>query len=121
MPLELGLYLGCKIYGGRVQARKACLILDSEPYRYRASISDIAGLDIHSHSGDPVTAIIEIRNWLASVSRIQGLPGGVKIAARYTAFLRELPDRCAEFQLSHDHLTFSDLQAMVEKWLETKR
>jgi hypothetical protein len=37
MPLELGLHLGCKRFGGEDQRRKACLIFDSEPYRYRAS------------------------------------------------------------------------------------
>src|SRR5258708_35969334 len=40
MPLGLGLYLGCKLFGGGTQHKKACLILDSDPYRYRASISD---------------------------------------------------------------------------------
>src|SRR5438270_470458 len=47
MPLELGLYLGCKRYGGAQQRRKACLGMDSDQYRYRASISDISGQDIH--------------------------------------------------------------------------
>jgi hypothetical protein len=74
MPLELGLYLGCKLFGGGAQRKKACLILDSDPYRYRASISDISGQDIHSHKGDPMRAISEVRNWLASVSKTKGLP-----------------------------------------------
>lgn len=42
MPLELGLFLGCKRYGGPRQATKRCLILDSDRYRYRAFLSDIA-------------------------------------------------------------------------------
>ena len=31
MPLELGLFLGCKRFGGAAQRKKACLILDSDP------------------------------------------------------------------------------------------
>jgi hypothetical protein len=31
MPLELGLYLGCKRFGGGTHHGKACLILDTDP------------------------------------------------------------------------------------------
>jgi hypothetical protein len=86
MPLELGLYLGCKRYGDKRQRQKACLVLDSDPYRYRASISDISGQDVHAHGRVPEKAIIELRNWLASVSRRKGLPGGSEIVGRYTRF-----------------------------------
>ncbi len=51
MPLELGLYLGCRRYGGKSQSKKKCLILDREAYRYRNFISDISGQDIHAHGG----------------------------------------------------------------------
>lgn len=48
MPLELGLFLGCKRFGPESQSRKRTLILDSEQYRYRQFISDIAGQDIRA-------------------------------------------------------------------------
>jgi hypothetical protein len=35
MPLELGIFLGAKKYGGPKHARKSCLILDREPFRYQ--------------------------------------------------------------------------------------
>jgi hypothetical protein len=35
MPLELGLFLGCKRFGAPAQRKKKCLILDSDRYRYR--------------------------------------------------------------------------------------
>jgi hypothetical protein len=34
MPLELGLFLGAQRFGGGAQRRKACLLLDREPYRW---------------------------------------------------------------------------------------
>src|SRR5205085_10402919 len=46
MPLELGAFLGAKHFGNNRQKRKACLILDSEKYRYQKFISHIAGQDI---------------------------------------------------------------------------
>jgi hypothetical protein len=45
MPLELGLFLGCKRFGSPNQSKKRTLVLDSDPYRYRGFISDIAGQD----------------------------------------------------------------------------
>src|SRR6266550_5360914 len=46
MPLELGMFLAAKRFGGAKQRRKVCLVLDTMPYRYQQFISDIAGQDI---------------------------------------------------------------------------
>ena len=43
MPLELGLFLGARRFGDRMQQRKNCLTLDRQPHRYQAFLSDIAG------------------------------------------------------------------------------
>ena len=118
MPLELGLFLGCKRFGGEPHRSKACLILDRDPYRYRTFISDISGQDIHAHGGQPRQAIIEVRNWLVSVSGRKLLPGGIEIADRYDLFLRTLPARCAKLRRDHASLTFADLTEMIETWLE---
>lgn len=121
MPLELGLYLGCKVFGSGTQHKKACLILDSDPYRYRASISDISGQDIHSHRGEPARAITEVRNWLATVSKTRGLPGGAEIAIRYKRFLKDLPKLCTRLKRQSKDLTFADFSEMVEIWLTPGR
>jgi hypothetical protein len=119
MPLELGLYLGCKRFGAETQQKKACLILDTHPYRYRDFISDIAGLDIHSHNGDPERAVREVRNWLAGVSHRKGLPGGDEVVARYNSFLKDVPRICAQLKRDPDSLTFTDIAETIEIWLET--
>jgi hypothetical protein len=121
MPLELGLDLGCKRFGRGAQRLKKCLILDSEPYRYRASISDISGQDIHSHKGEPERAIAEVRNWLASDSMARGLPGGAEIAIRYGRFRKDLPKTCRKLKRRPKDLTFADFSEMVEIWLEEAR
>jgi hypothetical protein len=76
MPLELGLFLGAKRYGGPMQSRKRCLVLDREPYRYQRFISDLAGQDIRAHGGDIEAAIRETATWLRIQSRLQSIPGG---------------------------------------------
>jgi len=121
MPLELGLYLGCKFYGSSAQRKKGCLILDSEPFRYRVFISDISGQDIHSHNGDPVRAITEVRNWLANLSGERGLPGGADIAAKYGKFVEDLPKICGNLKRKPTALTFADFSETVEIWLESVR
>jgi hypothetical protein len=121
MPLELGLYLGCKIFGTVAQQRKGCLILDGEPYRYRASISDISGQDIHIHGGKPNRAITEVRNWLANASKTKGLPGGAEIVDRYAQFTKDLPKICKDLKRLPKDLTFADFSETVEIWLKSAR
>jgi hypothetical protein len=121
MPLELGLFLGCKRFGGARQREKACLILDREPYRYRTSMSDIAGHDIHSHRGQPEQAIIEVRNWLVSVSRRKRMPGGAEVVSRYRRFLHDLPRLCKKLRREPGTLTFLDMSEIMTNWLKARR
>jgi len=121
MPLELGLYLGCKRFGGEHQRKKRCLVLDSEPYRYRASISDISGQDIHTHGGEPMRAIVEVRNWLASFSRRKHLPGGLEVVDRYRRFETDAPHICGELKLAPAELTFGDRCHVIRYWLQADR
>lgn len=112
MPLELGLFLGCKRYGGKRQQSKVSLIFDADPHRYQVFISDIAGQDIHSHNNDIATAIGELRAWLATASKRNKLPGGKDIHDRYKRFQTDLPALCAELKLQSDEITFKDLRQM---------
>lgn len=121
MPLELGLFLGCKRYGGSRQRSKVTLIFDTDPYRYQIFIPDIAGQDIHAHGNDAKKAIRELRTWLATSSRRNNLPGGKDIFDRYTRFQADLPALCAELKLEAAEVTFKDLRLMMVAWLEQNR
>ena len=121
MPLELGLFLGCKRYGTNRQRGKVSLIFDRDPFRYRIFISDIAGQDIHSHGNDVKTAIRELRTWLATASKRTKLPGGKDIFDRYRRFQADLPAPCGELKLEPDEVTFKDLRQIVAAWLKQNR
>jgi hypothetical protein len=121
MPLELGLFLGCKRFGARRQRDKVCVILDSDPYRYQKFISDIAGQDIHSHGGTYQRAITEVRDWLANVSKRKLLPGGAAIVGRYVRFRDDLPALCTALDRQPETLTFADLSEMIGLWLQGNR
>jgi hypothetical protein len=121
MPLELGLFIGAKRFCGAPHGRKNCLILDTEPYRYQAFISDIAGQDIRAHGGDHRRLITAIRDWLRATSRRATLPGGGEIFARFRQFQSGLPDICRRLRLDVDEITFLDLLAAIAMWLDERR
>ncbi len=121
MPLELGLFFGCKRFGGKVQSQKLSLVLDVEPYRYQKFISDIAGHDIRSHGGQSEQAIIAVRNWLAAASKRKRVPGGLAVAGRYRRFTKDLPQLCKTARLEPEAMTFSDLSNVIVDWLKTSR
>ena len=123
MPLELGVFLGARRYGDRVQREKMCLVLDREKYRYQIFCSDIAGQDIRSHENDVATLISVVRNWLRNSIRDPGIriPGGSRIADRYARFLLDLPALCSQLALDIDELVFNDYTTLVVGWLDENR
>lgn len=120
MPLELGLFLGAKCFGPPRQRQKACIILDTDRYRFAKYISDIAGQDIRSHGGEPADAISQVREFLSThVDRAVVLPGGRAIAARYSAFRAEVPDICRSHHVDPDRISFRDLTVLIAGWLDS--
>lgn len=119
MPLELGAFLGAKYFGNMHQRRKACLILDSDEYRYQKFISDIAGQDIKAHADDPIKTIALIRNWLNDyIPRTRSIPSGSVLAHRYKLFRADLPDMCSNASQRVRELTYRDYLNMVWTWLK---
>lgn len=117
MPFELGLFLGAKRFGNAVQRRKTCLVLDREPYRYQAFLSDIAGQDIAAHGADPARAIGAVRDWLAAGQRRRPPPGGAAITRRFAQFSTALPGILDDLRLGRDEMTYSDYANIASTWL----
>jgi hypothetical protein len=117
MPFELGLFLAAKHFGGRKQKTKATLVMESVPYQFRRTLSDIAGQDVPSHGGIPARAIALVRDWLATASGEPAIPGGSHVAERYERFAASLPTMCRETKKTPDTLTFGDYVHLVEEWL----
>lgn len=116
MPLELGMFLGAKRYGGPAQRAKRVLVLDVEPFRYQRFISDLAGMDIHAHAGDPIRALRETRDWLANVSR-RVLPSSDRTARLYDQFLADLPALAARLDFDPMAIPYVDYERIVVGWL----
>ncbi|MGA2592011.1 MAG: hypothetical protein ABSH32_19030 [Bryobacteraceae bacterium] len=118
MPLELGIFLGAKKYGGAQQARKTCLILDREPFRYQIFCSDIAGQDIRAHYNDVSEAIAAVRNWLRTNRPSCLIPGAGRMQERYLEFRLDLPAVARAASLAIQELNFLDYRTLVTGWLD---
>ncbi len=118
MPLELGIFLGARRFGGRKQKQKNCLIMDKEPFRYQKFISDIAGMDITSHKNKPEKMIAEIRAWLNAMDKSHSIPGASYIAEKYDQFRKERPVILKNLKLKESEVSYADLIVIITYWLK---
>jgi hypothetical protein len=116
MPLELGIFLGAKRFGGKEQKFKRCLVLDIEPYRYMKFASDLSGMDIQTHDGRPERAITVARDWLANVSR-RKIPGAGLLIRSYRRFLKTKPAIARKRGFDSKTIPYADFNALVTSWL----
>jgi hypothetical protein len=120
MPFELGLFLGAKRFGDRPQRAKKTLVMDTEPYRYQAYLSDIGGQDIAAHGGDVAEVIRSVRDFL-NEPRIHGspLPSANVIAESYRDFLGALEKLCEAEGQKPQTLPYSDYEWFVTSYIAT--
>ncbi|GAM96523.1 hypothetical protein U91I_00142 [alpha proteobacterium U9-1i] len=116
MPLELGIFLGAKKFGDEAQRQKKCLILDVERYRYQKFISDLSGMDIRAHGGEPNRAIGCARDWLANVSR-RALPSARLVQDAYGDFLAHKRKVASKLGFEENSIPYVDYERLVTAWL----
>ena len=118
MPLELGIFLGAKEFGGKRNAMKTYLMLDRDHYRYQKFISDLSGIDPKAHNNKPDTAIINVRDWLNDVTKVDfNIQSGSIIAKKYKEFRKDLPGLTSDVGLNIKDLTYRDYCYVVQEWL----
>lgn len=117
MPLELGIFLGAKRFGDEENRFKKCLVLDVEPYRFQKFISDLAGMDITDHGGDPRRMVGRVRDWLATVANRRSIPSTIGILASYDAFRAALPGIAGDNGLDLGNLAYADFERLVLSWV----
>ena len=118
MRFELGLAFGCRRFGGEQLGRKVILVLEEEPFRYQAAISDLAGSDIEAHHGDHTVAVRKVRNWFVGIGGFEWI-GGARVIADYEDFQRWYLDRQRVAGFSADDITdysTPELLAAMFEW-----
>lgn len=66
MPFELGIDYGCRRFADNRHAEKIFLVLAKDRYDYAKALSDLSGVDIRNHNGEPIKIVRAVRNWLTS-------------------------------------------------------
>ncbi|EJL6560512.1 hypothetical protein NMS15_003456 [Vibrio cholerae] len=118
MPLELGLFLGCKRFASGRSKEIICIIFDKEKFRYQQFISDISGQDIKSHNGKPEDLIKGLRNVLNTNSD-SALPGAKTIIGQYEKYQAAKPFIKDGLGLhADDELTYSDQVKIIQQWIK---
>jgi ribosomal protein S16 len=124
MPFECGLFWGCLSYGEKRHTKKRILVLDSEEYRYRKSISDISGQDIKAHNNDPRIAMDKVRSWLNAGSKRTTIPGGKAIWDHYVLFQKELTPILKRAGITRSELNtpeyYPDYCNFIVNWLRER-
>jgi hypothetical protein len=88
MPFELGLDVGCRVYGTGKRSRKKCLILGVEPYKHQAALSDMSNSDVGVHANEPAKALSIVRSWLNTEARLNA-PGPSAVWKRFISFMED--------------------------------
>ncbi len=89
MPFELGLDIGCRVFGKTPFKQKKCLVLEKDRYSVQAALSDLSNSDVCSHNDEPEIAVRHVRNWLVQEAGASG-PGGAGIWYAFHDFMADL-------------------------------
>jgi hypothetical protein len=123
MPFELGMDFACRRYGGIAMSQKKILVLEEQPYRYQAALSDLAGVDIEKHEGNYRLAVRKVRNWLSGMGKFETI-GTDKILGEYEDFQEWYAERqrLAGFSADDmDHVPVAELLTAMFDWTAAGR
>lgn len=122
MSFELGLDLGARALGAPKLARKECLVLDRERYRYQRVLSDLSGNDIRAHYGDPQRLVHEVRNWIR-VTTDRRIHGASRIWLRFSEFRSHLKIVLNELGFSAEDVENLEVAEFIEyarEWIRSQ-
>jgi hypothetical protein len=123
MPLELGIDVGCRVFGRAPLNLKRCLILEVQRYRYQAAISDLAGCDIAVHGGSEEAIVTEVRNWLSSKTSTPAA-GPARVWTAFLDFRSDNYDELTAQGFSHrdiEALPVDEFLRCLQRWMRRSR
>ncbi len=118
MPFELGIDIGCRLFGNGKHSNKRCLVLEAKKFRYQIAISDLSSSDIAVHNNAPEEVVSVVRNWLNTEARLSA-PGPAKIWGAFIDFMTdnyEVLKARGYSKKNIDHLPVNELVACMQQW-----
>jgi hypothetical protein len=92
LPFELGVDRGAQLFGPRGLRSKCCLMLERDQHEFRRALSDLAGVDIKSHQGEPVGIVRAVRDWFVETVGLRRVASATKVWNRFTEFASDFYD-----------------------------
>lgn len=122
MPLELGLYIGCRQYNPDKKHRdKKYLVFEGNDYSLKKSLSDLSGQDVKSHNNDVLAIIQGVRDWLNDkIQKRRGslvFPHAPYLKTQFDTFKENLPALCSKLNWSENTLTHADYLYLASPWI----
>lgn len=100
MPLELGITLGAKHFGGTTHSAKRVMIMVAKPFEMPRYMSDLSGNDPHIHDSNPQIVIRVVRNFLHTAPNGVMLPGADSLFRIFEDFQSNLLAMAAKADLT---------------------
>ncbi|GAA4396867.1 hypothetical protein GCM10023187_05490 [Nibrella viscosa] len=121
MPLELGIFVGCRQYGKAHHRLKQYMVLEGKKHSSKVYLSDLSGQDYMAYNNKVPEVIGCVRNWLADkVSETVFIPHAPFLCTEYEAFRRDLPGLCAIRKWSAESLSFKELLSLSTPWINAR-
>ncbi|RRA99504.1 hypothetical protein [Larkinella rosea] len=119
MPLELGLFIGCKEFGVGHHQDKRFIFFEGVPYSSKKFLSDLSGIDPVAHENRPDKIIECVRGWLAEqIDDLESIPHSSFVKAQFKEFKKALPELCQERRWKVKELTFTEFRYLCLPWVE---
>jgi hypothetical protein len=123
MPFELGVDVGCRLFGNVQRRKKRCLILETERYRYQAALSDLSNSDIAVHGGEAENVVTEVRNWLDGQLQLRS-PGPSQVWGAFLDFMADNYNALKKRGFSESDiakLPVGELTVCIERWCQDRK
>ncbi len=122
MPLELGVYIGCRQYNPDKKHRdKRYLVFEGAAYDLKKSLSDLSGQDVKTHNDDTLQIIQGVRDWLDDKApKGRGtmiFAHAPYLKIQFDQFTASLPALCQGMNWAVDNLTYADYLYLASPWI----
>ncbi|MGH7488646.1 MAG: hypothetical protein ACREMY_24055, partial [bacterium] len=124
MPFELGIEYGCRLFETPPLETKKCLILETERHEFQKALSDLSGIDIKSHAGEPEQVVRAVRDWFVETVGLRGTPSKTVLWYRFTEFADYFFDSRKADGFSDDDLNMMPLPEYLDSirdWVKKTR
>lgn len=120
MPFELGLDIGCRVFGKSQFKYKKCLVLEKDRHSMKAALSDLSNSDVCSHNNKPEIAVRCVRNWLVQEARARK-PSGTVIWYKFNDFMGDLDRTLGQRgfrKIDIDGLPLREILGYMADWIK---